>query len=31
MERYGNLPLPPYIAYDREKEDDYQTSFAKKE
>lgn len=28
MEQYGQLPLPPYIAYDREKEKDYQTVFA---
>jgi S-adenosylmethionine:tRNA ribosyltransferase-isomerase len=26
---YGALPLPPYIEYSREKEDDYQTSFAR--
>lgn len=31
METFGNLPLPPYIAYDKEKESDYQTSFAKKD
>ena len=29
MEKYGELPLPPYIAYSKEKEDDYQTRFAK--
>jgi S-adenosylmethionine:tRNA ribosyltransferase-isomerase len=29
MEKYGQLPLPPYIEYSKEKEDDYQTSFAK--
>ena len=29
MEKYGALPLPPYIAYSKEKEKDYQTSFAK--
>lgn len=29
MERYGELPLPPYIEYTKEKEKDYQTSFAK--
>ena len=29
LEQYGNLPLPPYIDYSREKEDDYQTVFAK--
>ncbi len=28
---HGALPLPPYIAYSKEKEDDYQTTFAKKE
>lgn len=28
MERIGRLPLPPYIAYDIEKEQDYQTQFA---
>lgn len=31
MEQFGNLPLPPYIAYDKSKEKDYQTSFAEKE
>lgn len=31
MEHSGNLPLPPYIAYEKEKEADYQTSFASKE
>ena len=31
LETYGALPLPPYIAYSKEKEADYQTSFAKKE
>ena len=25
----GSLPLPPYITYSKEKEKDYQTSFAK--
>jgi S-adenosylmethionine:tRNA ribosyltransferase-isomerase len=29
MEQYWNLPLPPYIEYSEEKEQDYQTSFAK--
>lgn len=29
MERYGELPLPPYIEYTKEKERDYQTAFAK--
>ena len=28
MELYGELPLPPYITYTKEKEEDYQTSFA---
>lgn len=31
MKKYGELPLPPYIKYTKEKEQDYQTSFAKKE
>ena len=31
MKQYGELPLPPYIEYSKEKEGDYQTSFAKKE
>lgn len=31
MKKYGELPLPPYIEYSKEKEEDYQTSFAKKE
>lgn len=31
METRGNLPLPPYIAYDKSKEWDYQTSFARKD
>lgn len=30
MEEYGELPLPPYIEYKKEKEEDYQTSFAEK-
>ena len=30
MERYGTLPLPPYITYSKEKEKDYQTAFAEK-
>lgn len=29
LETYGSLPLPPYITYSKEKEIDYQTSFAK--
>ncbi len=29
MEKYGELPLPPYIAYSKDKEKDYQTAFAK--
>lgn len=29
LEKYGRLPLPPYISYEKEKEDDYQTIFAK--
>lgn len=29
LEKYGALPLPPYIEYSKEKEADYQTSFAK--
>ena len=28
---HGALPLPPYIEYSREKEADYQTSFAEKD
>jgi S-adenosylmethionine:tRNA-ribosyltransferase-isomerase (queuine synthetase) len=31
LSTHGALPLPPYIAYSKEKEDDYQTTFAKKE
>ena len=31
METNGNLPLPPYIAYDENKENDYQTVFAQKD
>ncbi len=31
LETYGNLPLPPYIEYSREKEKDYQSIFAKKD
>jgi S-adenosylmethionine:tRNA ribosyltransferase-isomerase len=31
MEVYGELPLPPYIEYKKEKELDYQTSFASKD
>lgn len=31
MKQYGELPLPPYIEYTKEKEEDYQTSFAKTE
>lgn len=30
MEKYGELPLPPYIHYDEKKEKDYQTVFAEK-
>jgi S-adenosylmethionine:tRNA ribosyltransferase-isomerase len=30
MEEYGELPLPPYIEYQKEKEKDYQTIFAEK-
>ena len=30
MEKYGELPLPPYIEYQKEKVADYQTSFAEK-
>ncbi|MBX9809902.1 S-adenosylmethionine:tRNA ribosyltransferase-isomerase [Candidatus Gracilibacteria bacterium] len=29
LDKYGSLPLPPYIKYSKEKEADYQTSFAK--
>ena len=29
LEAFGQLPLPPYIAYSKEKEKDYQTVFAK--
>ncbi len=29
MEQYGELPLPPYIEYSKEKEADYQTRFAR--
>jgi S-adenosylmethionine:tRNA ribosyltransferase-isomerase len=31
FDRYGNLPLPPYIAYDISKEARYQTVFASQE
>lgn len=31
MENFGELPLPPYIEYKKEKETDYQTSFAAKD
>jgi S-adenosylmethionine:tRNA-ribosyltransferase-isomerase (queuine synthetase) len=31
MENFGELPLPPYIEYKKEKEKDYQTHFAKKD
>jgi S-adenosylmethionine:tRNA ribosyltransferase-isomerase len=31
MREYGELPLPPYIEYTKEKEDDYQTTFAEKD
>ncbi len=30
LETYGSLPLPPYIEYSKEKEEDYQTVFAEK-
>ncbi len=30
LEKYGELPLPPYIEYAREKEADYQNVFANK-
>ena len=29
LERYGQMPLPPYIHYNKEKEKRYQTSFAR--
>lgn len=31
LSQHGNIPLPPYIEYSREKEKDYQTVFAEKE
>jgi S-adenosylmethionine:tRNA ribosyltransferase-isomerase len=31
MREHGELPLPPYIEYTREKESDYQTVFAEKD
>lgn len=31
MRKYGELPLPPYIEYSKEKEIDYQSAFAKNE
>lgn len=31
LTEYGSLPLPPYIKYEKEKEKDYQTAFAKKD
>jgi S-adenosylmethionine:tRNA ribosyltransferase-isomerase len=31
MEQSGELPLPPYIEYKKEKEADYQTTFAVKD
>ena len=31
FEKYGNLPLPPYIEYQKEKESRYQTVFASQE
>ena len=31
MRTFGELPLPPYITYSREKEADYQTVFAEKD
>lgn len=30
LEKYGQMPLPPYIWYDKSKEDSYQPFFAKK-
>lgn len=29
MQQYGQLPLPPYINYSKDKEERYQTCFAK--
>ncbi|MBB1543719.1 MAG: S-adenosylmethionine:tRNA ribosyltransferase-isomerase [candidate division SR1 bacterium] len=29
LEKYGEMPLPPYIKYEKEKEERYQTYFAK--
>jgi S-adenosylmethionine:tRNA-ribosyltransferase-isomerase (queuine synthetase) len=29
LEKYGQMPLPPYIQYKKEKEKRYQTVFAK--
>ncbi len=31
LQEHGTLPLPPYIEYKKEKEKDYQTSFAEKD
>lgn len=31
MNAYGELPLPPYIDYQKSKEADYQTAFAQKD
>lgn len=31
MREHGSLPLPPYIKYEKSKEKDYQTTFAKKD
>lgn len=30
LEKYGEMPLPPYIHYEKEKEQWYQTFFAEK-
>jgi len=30
LEKYGNMPLPPYINYEKNKEQRYQTDFAEK-
>jgi S-adenosylmethionine:tRNA ribosyltransferase-isomerase len=29
LEKYGQMPLPPYVSYSNEKESDYQPSMAK--
>ena len=31
LEQYGQMPLPPYISYDKSKENDYQPIFASKQ